>query len=104
VNRFCTRRSHRGSSRAHRLILARHSLDDDARRHVIDEHDGCPDCWRDTCLATVDAAANLLIRSAGSLPEMDAHGNATGPTVDWLLRRLDSALECEQADRRDLGM
>jgi hypothetical protein len=82
--------------------LARHSLDRDAHRHVLEEHGGCPDCWRDTALAAVEAAANLLVRSAGTLPNMDAHGNVTGASVDWLLRRIDTALECEQADRRDL--
>ncbi|HSS22899.1 MAG TPA: hypothetical protein VLL82_00450 [Mycobacterium sp.] len=103
MDRFCTAHTHRGSSRAWRLILARHSLDQDAHRHIVDEHGVCADCWRDTCLAAVDAAAALLVRSAGAPPHMDAHGNVTGPSVDWLLRRIDTLLACEQADRRDLG-
>jgi hypothetical protein len=40
--------------------------------HVVDEHGDCADCWRDTALAAVDAAAGLLIGSAGTLPELDA--------------------------------
>jgi hypothetical protein len=102
MNRYCTAHSHRGGSRAYRMILAKHSLDRDAHRHVVDEHGDCPECWRDTCLAAVDAANNLLIRSAGAVPHMDAHGNCSGPTVDWLLGRIDTTLACEQADRRDL--
>jgi hypothetical protein len=69
---------------------------------VVDEHGDCAMCWRDTALAAVDAAANLLVRSAGTVPEMDGHGNVSGPSVDWLLGRVDSLLECEQAERRDL--
>jgi hypothetical protein len=54
-------------------------------------------------LAAADAANGLLIRSAG-VPHMDAHRNVSGPTIDWLLRWIDSLLECEEADRRDLGL
>src|SRR5258708_34436455 len=77
MQRFCVRHTYRGSSRAHRLILARHSLDRDAHQLVVDEYDGCPQCWRDTCLAAVDAANSLLASSSGSLPELDGHGTAT---------------------------
>jgi hypothetical protein len=83
-------------------VLARHSLDDDARRHVVDEHGDCAKCWQDTALAAVDAANSLLVRSAGTVPHMDAAGTVSGPTVDWLLRRIETALECEHLDRRDL--
>jgi hypothetical protein len=33
---------------------------------------------------------------------MDAAGTVSGPTVDWLLRRIETALVCEHLDRRDL--
>ena len=98
---FCTAHSHRGSSRAYRLLLARHSLDNDAHQHVIDEHGGCAQCWQDTALAAVDVAHGLLIRSAG-VPQMDAAGNVSGRSIDWLLDIIDSSLECEAAGRRDL--
>jgi hypothetical protein len=97
-SRHCTAHTHRGTSRAHRLLLACHALDDDARHLVIAEHGECVDCWRDTCLALADAAHSLLIGSAG-VPELDPAGNVGGPSVDRLLRRIDAALVCEQADR-----
>jgi hypothetical protein len=83
------------------MILARHSLDRDAQQQVIDEHDGCAECWHDTALAAVDAAANVLLGSY-PVPDMDVHGNVTGPSVDLLLGRIDALLECEALDRRDL--
>jgi hypothetical protein len=99
--RFCLRHSNRGSSRAYRMLLARHTFDRDALARVIDEHEDCADCWHDTALAAVDAAHNLLLGSF-PVPDMDAHGNVTGPSVDLCLSRIDSLLECEQRDRRDL--
>jgi hypothetical protein len=101
MDRFCTRHTHRGSSRAYRLVLARHSLDADAHQSVIDEHGDCPECWRATAVAAVDAVAGLLIKN-WPLPEMQPSGVVTGPTVDWLLRTIDVCLEAEQLDRRDL--
>jgi hypothetical protein len=83
------------------MILARHSLDRPAHQQVADEQGDCAQCWHDTALAAVDAAATLLPR-CWPLPEMDSSGLVTGPVIDWLLRRIDSVLECEQADRRDL--
>jgi hypothetical protein len=102
MNRFCVRHSHRGSSRAHRMLLARHSYDADSYRRVLDEHGDCPDCLRDTVKAAIDVAHSLLIRS-WPIPEMDANDVVTGASIDWLLERLDMALQCEQADRRDAG-
>jgi hypothetical protein len=101
MQRFCRTHSHRGSSRAHRLLLARHSLDTDAQRQVVDEHGDCGQCWQDTALALVDAANSLLLRYAG-IPDMDGNGNVTGWSVDWLLELIDDHLVCEAADRRDL--
>jgi hypothetical protein len=101
MDRFCIRHSHRGSSRAWRLVLARHCLDRDARQQVVDEIGDCAQCWADTALALTDAASGLLLRAAG-IPDMDGHGNVTGPGVDWLLGLIDDFLVCEQADRRDL--
>ena len=98
---FCTRHTYRGTSRAWRLVLAHHSLDRDARRHIVDEIDSCAQCWQDTALALADAAHVLLIR-CGPLPEMDSRGVVTGPVIDGLYERIESALECEQRDRRDL--
>ena len=98
---FCTAHSHRGSSRAHRLILARHALDDDLHRHIVDAHGDCAQCLRDTVEALSDCAHGLLIRSAG-IPEMDDHGNVTGQSIDWLLGIIDSSLQAEELDRRDL--
>lgn len=103
MNRYCTAHTHRGSSRAHRLLLARHSHDADSYRRVLAEHGDCPHCLRDTAKAAIDVAASLLIRS-WPLPEMDAHDVVTGQSIDWLLERIDSLLECEQADRRELEM
>jgi hypothetical protein len=101
MNRFCIRHSHRGSSRAHRMILARVVLDRELLQQIVDEHDGCAMCWHDTALAAVDAAQSMLIGS-GPLPEMDGNGLVGGPSVDWLLRRIQSLLDCEELDRRDL--
>jgi hypothetical protein len=101
-SRFCRTHSHRGSSRAHRLILAKVILDRELLQQIIDEHDGCAMCFHDTALAAVDAAASL-VTSNGPLPVMDSHGNVSGPITDWLLRRIDDLLECEQLDRRDVG-
>ena len=101
MQRFCTAHTHRGSSRAWRLILARHSLDRDARRHVIEEHGDCAQCWQDTALALADTAHGLLIR-LGPLPVMDSAGNVSGSVIDGLFERIDTALQCEQLDRRDL--
>jgi hypothetical protein len=95
---FCTAHSHRGSSRAHRMILARHVLDDDLHQNIVDEHGDCARCWADTASALADAAGGLLLRCAG-IPGMDAAGNVSGTSVDWLLGRIDTALQCEQADR-----
>jgi hypothetical protein len=101
MNRYCIRHSHRGSSRAYRLIAARHALDD-AHQHIIEkEHAECAQCWRDTALALSDAAHAMLIR-LGPLPEMDSAGNVFGPVMDELYERIESALECEELDRRDL--
>jgi hypothetical protein len=102
MNRFCVRHSHRGSSRAYRLILARHSLDRDAHRQVVDEHGDCADCLIDTVEALSDAAHSLLIR-LGPLPEMDSAGNVSGPVIDELYERIESCLQAEELDRRDLG-
>jgi hypothetical protein len=99
MNRFCTAHSRRGTSRGLRLLLARHTLDSDARQHVIAEHGDCVDCWRDTALAAIDAAHGLLI-GCGPLPELDAAGNVSGLSVDRLLRRIDAALRAEELDRR----
>lgn len=99
MNRFCIRHSHRGSSRAWRMLLATHSLDRELHRHVVDEHGDCAQCWKDTALAAVDAAATMI---GGPLPVMDANGLVTGETVSWLLTVIDGFLEAEQADRRDL--
>jgi hypothetical protein len=102
MSRYCLRHSYRGSSRAWRIVLARHSIDRQAQQLIIDEHKDCPHCLTDTVEALADAAHSLLIRS-GPIPEMDNAGNATGPTVDWILQRVDDHLACEQADRRDAG-
>jgi hypothetical protein len=101
MNRYCIRHSHRGSSRAYRLILARHSLDRDAEQLVVDEHRDCPACLTDTVQALADACHGLLIR-AGPLPSMDSAGVAFGPAIDELLERVDAALEAEELDRREL--
>src|SRR5258708_4899458 len=101
MDRFCIRHSHRGSSRAYRLILARHSLDGDAHRQVVDEHGDCGHCWRDTPLALAHAAHPLLI-GCGRLPGMVSAGNVSGLVVDGLFERTESALACEDADRLDL--
>lgn len=100
MSRFCVRHSHRGSSRAYRLLLARHSIDRDAHQQVVEEHGECADCLRDTVEALSDAAHGLLIR-LGPLPGMDAHGNADGPTIHYLLGLIDDFLACEAADRRE---
>jgi hypothetical protein len=100
MDRYCTRHSYRGSSRAHRLLLAKHSLDTDAHRHVVAEHQDCAQCWQDTALALADTAHGLLLRSAGTLPHMDWHGNCTGRSVDWLLNIMASSLQAEDLDRR----
>jgi hypothetical protein len=99
MNRFCRTHSDRGSSRAYRMILARHSYDDAAQQQVVDEHGDCADCWHDTALAAVDAAHSLLLRYA-PLPGMDDSGVVTGSSVDLLLGRIDALLECERLDRR----
>ena len=99
--RYCIRHTHRGTSRAWRMILAHHSLDRHAQQQVTDEHDGCADCWQDTAVAAVDAAGSLLI-SSGPLPEMDTSGVVTGPTVNWLLRVIDGCLRAEELDRREV--
>jgi hypothetical protein len=101
MNRFCLRHTHRGSSRAWRLILARHSYDRELQQRVIDEHGECEACWHDTALAAVDAAANMLLMSH-PVPGMDANGNVTGPSVGLCLARIYGHLEAEEADRRDL--
>jgi hypothetical protein len=98
---FCTAHSHRGSSRAYRGILACHTLDRDAQQQVDDEHGDCADCWRDTALAAVDAAASMLIR-CWPIPEMQPNGLVTGQSIDWLLGIIDDLLDCESRDRRDL--
>jgi len=102
MNRYCTAHSHRGSSRAYRMILARHSLDRDAEQQVVDEHADCVKCLQSTALALSDAANSLLLRYAG-IPNMDGHGNCTGPGVDWVLGLIDDLLACEELDRRELG-
>lgn len=101
-SRFCTAHSYRGSSRAYRLLLARHAYDNDAMTHVIDEHGDCAQCWRDTALALADAAHGLMMR-CGPLPEMDSAGNVSGLVMDELYERIQSALECEQLDRDDVS-
>jgi hypothetical protein len=68
---------------------------------VVDEHGDCAQCWQDTALAAADAAHGLLIR-LGPLPVMDSAANVSGPVIDGLFERIDTAQECEQADRRDL--
>jgi hypothetical protein len=102
MNRFCTRHSHRGSSRAGRLLLARHSYDSEAQQQVIDEHGDCADCWRDTALAAVDAAHSVLLRFA-PLPEIDGDGLVIGETVELLLARIDGALQAEALDAATWG-
>ena len=99
---FCRAHTHRGSSRAWRLIAARHCLDGDLHRHIVAEHQDCVDCLADTVEALSDAYHGLLIR-CGPLPSMDDHGVVTGPVVDMLLERIDDALEAEGLDRRELG-
>jgi hypothetical protein len=101
MQRFCTTHSHRGSSRAYRLVLARHALDRDAHRQVVEEHGNCAQCLRDTVEALSDAAHALLIRS-WPIPEMDNAGIVTGQSIEWLLGLIDDHLACEAADRRDL--
>jgi hypothetical protein len=83
------------------MILARHSYDRDSHQQMIDEHGDCAQCWQDTAVALADAAHCLLIRS-GSLPEMDSAGNVSGPVIDELYERIQSALSAEELDRRDL--
>jgi hypothetical protein len=102
MNRYCFTHSHRGSSRAYRLILARHSLDRDLHEHIDHEHGDCGPCWRDTALALADAANSLLLRNAG-IPEMHGNGVVTSPGITWLLGWIDDLLECEQRDRRGAG-
>lgn len=84
------------------MILAKHCLDRELQQHIIDEHEDCAQCLRDTVEAAVDAAHGLLLRSAG-IPHMDDHGNVTGASVDWLLDIIDSSLDAEELDRRELG-
>lgn len=98
MSRYCLRHGNRASSRAYRIIAARHSIDRQAQQRVIDEHEDCPHCLAATVEALADAAHSLLIRS-GSLPEMDSAGNCSGPTIDWLYQRVDDHLACEAADR-----
>jgi hypothetical protein len=96
MNRTAHRHGH-GGSRALRLLLARHTLNRADLQQAVAEHGDCADCWRETALAAVDDAKSLLL-SLGPLPEMDSSGLATGPTADWLLRRLAVTLDAE-ADR-----
>jgi hypothetical protein len=98
----CTRHSSRGNSRAYRLVLARHTFDRATGQRVVDEIGDCETCWHDVALAAVDVAANMLIGRYG-VPDMDAHGNVTGPSVDMLLESIETLLRCEELDRRDLG-
>jgi hypothetical protein len=83
------------------MILARVVLDHDLLQQIIDEHQGCALCFHDTAAAATAVAASLLVGS-GPLPTMDGNGLVSGPTVDWLLRRIESLLEAEEVDRRDL--
>jgi hypothetical protein len=99
--RFCTH-SHRGSSRAWRLVLARHVLNGELHQQIIDEHGDCADCLRDTLEAAVNAAATMLLR-CWPVPGMDAGGLVSGDSVTWLLDIIDSSLRAEQLDRRDIG-
>jgi hypothetical protein len=98
MNRFCFTHSHRGSSRAYRMILAKHALDRDLHEHIDHEHGDCGPCWRDTALALADAANGLLLRNAG-IPEMDGNGVVTGAGITWLLEYIDDLLTVEALDR-----
>ncbi len=98
---FCRTHSHRGSSRAWRLVLACHSLDRDAQQRVLDEHQDCVGCLVDTVEALADACHAMLLR--GPLPEMDSAGVVTGPSIDMLLERIECSLEVEELDRGELG-
>lgn len=100
--RYCVHHDHRASSRAWRLILARHSYDGDAQSQVIAEVADCVGCWKAVALAAVDACHSLLIRGF-PVPEMDNAGNCTGQSIDWVLARIDDHLGCEAADRRSAG-
>ncbi len=117
--RYCERHTHRGSSRAWRMILAAHCYDRDAQQHVIDEIGDCADCWRDAALGAVSAADILLI-TAEPTPEPDLpprpqvftavktsgllhpSGLVEGPSVNWLIGVIDSCLYAEELDRQDL--
>jgi hypothetical protein len=101
MDRFCHTHSSRGSSRAWRLVLARHSYDGAAQQQVADEIGNCETCWHDTALAAVDIAHNLLLGTY-PVPEMQPNGVVTGPSVDLCLARIDGLLEAEELDRRDL--
>lgn len=48
------------------------TLDDDAHRHVVDEHGDCADCLIDTMEALSDAARALLIRRGPRCPSLIA--------------------------------
>ena len=102
MQRFCRTHTARGSSRAWRLLAARHSLDRHAEQLVVDEIGDCAQCWQDTALAAIDAADSLLIR-CGPLPEMDSAGNTSGPVMDELFERIGASLSAEELDRRELG-
>jgi hypothetical protein len=101
-NRYCTRHSHRGSSRAWRLLLSTHSYERDAQQQVIAEHGDCAQCWRDTALSAIDNAHSLLLHFA-PIPDIDDDGLVVGETVNLLLARISGSLAAEQLDRRDLG-
>src|SRR5208283_2999496 len=96
---FCRTHSHRGSSRAWRLVTARHCLDRELHQHIIDEHRGCAACLTDTVEALSDACHGLLLRAG--LPEMDSAGVVSGPVIDQLFERIGSSLEAEELDRRE---
>ncbi len=76
--RYCARRTHCGRSRAWRMILARHTDDDDAHQHVVDEIGDCWRCCRDVAVGAVSAADVLLI-GRNRIPRNGCAGSSTLP-------------------------
>ena len=99
MNKLCTTHGYRGGSLAWRLILAEHTLDSDAGRHVDDEIGDCIMCWRDTAMAAA-TAADLAIAARLPASEFDESGLLWGPAAEAMLTAITRHLRAER-HRRD---